>query len=168
MINFLLALTLHFNFCNEVYKEITGKDPREENVLVCSLLIEDAKKQELDVNVTLATAWEESRFTQQFRPTKYDCMGPLQIKYKYWCPNKKGRISPVKDDGELHMCDPYHHGVRALKYYIDKFKPLEKALCYYNNSAKCRKSNMSVYVKRVFEHKTKIDAVSNKKEYSNL
>lgn len=168
MINFLLALTLHFNFCNEVYKEITGKVPREENVLVCSLLIEDAKKQELDVNVTLATAWEESRFTQQFRPTKYDCMGPLQIKYKYWCPNKKGRISPIKDDGELHMCDPYHHGVRALKYYINKFKPLEKALCYYNNSTKCRKSNMSVYVKRVFEHKTKIDAVSNKKEYSNL
>ena len=168
MINFLLALTLHFNFCNEVYKEITGKDPREENVLVCSLLIEDAKKQDLDVNVTLATAWEESRFTQQFRPTKYDCMGPLQIKYKYWCPNKKGRISPIKDDGELHMCDPYHHGVRALKYYINKFKPLEKALCYYNNSTKCRKSNMSVYVKRVFEHKTKIDAVSNKKEYSNL
>ena len=168
MINFLLALALHFNFCNEIYKEIAGKEPREENVLVCSLLIEDAKKQELDVNITLATAWEESRFTQQFKPTKYDCMGPLQIKYKYWCPNKKGRISAIKDDGQLHMCDPYYHGVRALKYYIDKFKPIEKALCYYNNSKKCKKSNMSGYVKRVFKYKTKIDAVSRKKEYSNL
>ena len=168
MINFLLALALHFNFCNEIYKEIAGKEPREENVLVCSLLIEDAKKQELDVNITLATAWEESRFTQQFKPTKYDCMGPLQIKYKYWCPNKKGRISAIKDDGQLHMCDPYYHGVRALKYYIDKFKPIEKALCYYNNSKKCKKSNMSGYVKRVFKYKTKIDAASRKKEYSNL
>ena len=168
MINFLLFLTLHFNFCNEIYKEISGKDPREENVLVCSLLIEDAKKQDLDVNITLATAWEESRFTQQFNPTKYDCVGPLQIKYKYWCPNKKGRITATKDDGQLNMCDPYYHGVRALKYYINKFKPLEKALCYYNNSKKCRKSNMSGYVKRVFKYKTKIDSVSSKKEYSNL
>ena len=168
MINFLLFLTLHFNFCNEIYKEISGKEPREENVLVCSLLIEDAKKQDLDVNITLATAWEESRFTQQFNPTKYDCIGPLQIKYKYWCPNKKGRITATKDDGQLNMCDPYHHGVRALKYYIKKFKPLEKALCYYNNSKKCRKSNMSGYVKRVFKYKTKIDSVSSNKEYSNL
>ena len=95
-------------------------------------------------------------------------MGPLQIKYKYWCPNKKGRITATKDDGQLNMCDPYHHGVRALKYYINKFKPLEKALCYYNNSKKCRKSNMSGYVKRVFKYKTKIDSVSSKKEYSNL
>ena len=126
MINFLLALTIHFNFCNEIYKDLTGKDPREENILVCSLLIEDAKKQELDVNITLATAWEESRFTQQFKPTKYDCMGPLQIKYKYWCPNKKGRITATKDDGQLHMCDPYHHGVRALKYYINKLNLLKK------------------------------------------
>ena len=95
-------------------------------------------------------------------------MGPLQIKYKYWCPNKKGRITATKDDGQLYMCDPYHHGVRALKYYIDKFKPLEKALCYYNNSNKCRKSNISGYVKRVLEYKIKIDTVSKKKEYSNL
>jgi len=168
LINFLLFLTLHFNFCNEIYKEISGKEPREENVLVCSLLIEDAKKQDLDVNITLATAWEESRFTQQFNPNKYDCVGPLQIKYKYWCPNKKGRITATKNDGQLNMCDPYHHGVRALKYYINKFKPLEKALCYYNNSKKCRKSNMSGYVRRVFKYKTKIDSVSIKKEYSNL
>ncbi len=168
MINFLLALTIHFNFCNEIYRDLSGKEPREENILVCSLLIEDAKKQELDVNITLATAWEESRFTQQSKPTKYDCIGPLQIKYKYWCPNKKGKITATKDDGQISMCDPYHHGVRALKYYINKFKPLEKALCFYNNSRKCKKSNMSGYVKRVFKFKTKIDSVFKKKEYSNL
>ena len=66
------------------------------------------------------------------------------------------------------MCDPYHHGVRALKYYVNKFKPLEKALCYYNNSNKCRKTNMSGYVKRVFKNKTKIDLALKKKKYLNL
>ena len=124
MINFLLALTLQYTICDEIYENLSGNKGNEENILVCTLLIEDAKKLELDIDVTLSTAWEESRFTEQFKPTRYKCIGPLQIKYQYWCPNSKGRISIIKKDGKLNMCDPFYHGVRALKYYINKFKPL--------------------------------------------
>ncbi len=171
MISFLLLLTIqinHISLCKEIYKDLTGVEGQKENYFVCSLLIEDAIKQNIDLSIVLSTAWEESRFTQQAKPTKYNCIGPMQIKYRYWCPNKKGKISITKGDGHLSMCDPYFHGVRALKYYVNKFKPLKKALCFYNNSRKCKKTYMSDYVKRVFKFKTKINAVIEKRIFKSL
>ena len=165
MIKLLLALSLQYGLCGEIYKKLSGNESTEENKAVCTLLIEDSLKQDLDVSVTLATAWEESRFTQQSKPTRYKCIGPLQIKYQYWCPNRKGKITITKSDGEIYNCDPYYHGVRALKYYINRFKPLEKALCYYNNSKKCSKKTkyISGYVKRVLKFRKKIKVLLNKK-----
>ena len=168
MINFLLALSLQYSFCQEVYEKLSGHNYTEEGIAVCSLLIEDAKKQDLNIAITLATAWEESRFTQQDKPTKFKCFGPLQIKYQYWCPNRKGKISVTKADGLITNCDPYSHGVRALKYYIRKFKPLTKALCYYNNSKKCKKSYKSGYVKGVLKHLKKIKLIIAKEKYKSL
>ena len=168
MINFLLALTLQYTVCDEIYEDLAGKKGTEENILVCTLLIEDAKNLDIDIGLTLSTAWEESRFTEQFKPTRYNCIGPLQIKYKYWCPNSKGKVSIIKKDGKLNMCDPFYHGVKTLKYYVNKFKPLEKALCFYNNSKKCKKTYKSNYVKRVLGFKTKINTVLKKKVYSTL
>ena len=165
MINFLLALSLQFSFCQEVYEKLSGHDYTEEGVAVCSLLIEDAKQQNLNISITLATAWEESRFTQQAKPTRFKCFGPLQIKYQYWCPNRKGKITVTKADGLIANCDPYSHGVRALKYYIKKFKPLTKALCYYNNSKKCKKTYKSGYVKGVLKHLEKIKLILAKEKY---
>ena len=45
----------------------------------------------------------------------------------------------------------YKYKISCTIYYINKFKPLEKALCYYNNSKKCSKKTkyISGYVKRV-------------------
>ena len=168
MTNLLLALSLYYNFCQEVHQELLGQQYTEEGVAVCSLLVEDAQQQNLDVDITLATAWEESRFTQQHKPTRFKCIGPLQIKYQYWCPNAKDKITIVKADGLLSKCDPYFHGVRALKYYIKKFKPLTKALCYYNNSKKCKKTYKSNYVKGVLKHLKIIINVIVKDKYKSL
>jgi len=168
LINLLLTLSLHYSFCQEIYNKLSGHEHTEEGATVCTLLIEDAIKQNLDVSITLATAWEESRFTQQSKPTRFKCFGPLQIKYQYWCPNRSGKITVTKADGLISNCDPYTHGVRALKYYIKKFKPLTKALCYYNNSKKCRKTYKSGYVKGVLKNLEKIKSSILKEKYKSL
>ena len=152
-------------FCENLYYKLTKKSPSEENIQVCSLLIEDAKDLNVPVEIALSVAWEESRFTQQSKPTKFRCFGPLQIKYQYWCPNRKGKITVTKADGLISKCDPYFHGVRALKYYIKKFKPLSKALCYYNNSKKCKKTYKSDYVKGVYKRMSKTKSLMRTKYY---
>lgn len=159
MINIIASLLLatQYKFCEDLYSRLTNKNPSEENLSVCSLLIEDSKNHKLDIPLVLGVAWEESRMTEQAKPTKYKCVGPLQIKYQFWCPNSKGNINALKRDGLLRKCDLFYHGTRALKYYVNKFKPLNKALCYYNNSKKCKgkKNYKSHYVKRVNKY-TKI------------
>lgn len=168
MISLLFTLSLYYNFCQEVHEKLLESSATKEGITVCSLLVEDSKKQNLSVAITLATAWEESRFTQQSKPNKFKCFGPLQIKYKYWCPNSEGKITVIKADGLMSKCDPYFHGVRALKYYIKKFKPLEKALCYYNNSKKCKKTYESEYVVGVLKNLKKVKAVILKDKYKSL
>ena len=168
MINLLLALSVQYSFCEEVYNKLSNNKPREENLAVCSILIEEAKANNLDISLTLGVAWEESRMTEQVKPNKYKCVGPLQIKYQFWCPNKNGNVSAIKRDGLLQKCDLFYHGVKALKYYKEKFKPLNKALCYYNNSKKCNLKNnyTSNYVKGVNRHTQKIKKIF--KKYKNL
>ena len=168
MIKILIALATQYNFCEEVYNKLSNKSPREENLAVCSILIEEAKINNLDIPLTLGVAWEESRMTEQSKPNKYKCVGPLQIKYQYWCPNKKGNINAIKRDGLLKKCDLFHHGIMTLKYYKKKFKPLNKALCYYNNSKKCSLKNnyVSNYVKGVNRHTKKIKEIL--KKYKNI
>lgn len=170
MIKLFLVLSLQFNFCNNLYKKLSGLNGTEENLTVCYLLIEDAKKLDVNISTILAIAWEESRFTSQEKPTRYKCIGPLQIKYQYWCPNKKGKISVTKKDGLISQCDVFYHGTKAVKYYIKKFKPLNKALCYYNNSKKCSLKNNyeSGYVKRVIKFKNKIKKVLKIERYKNM
>ena len=168
MIKLLIVLATQYSFCEEVYNKLANNQPREENLAVCSILIEEAKDNNLDVSLTLGVAWEESRMTEQPRPNKYKCVGPLQIKYQFWCPNKKGNINAIKRDGLLNKCDLFHHGIKALKYYKEKFKPLNKALCYYNNSKKCSSKNnyISDYVKGVNRHTKKIRKIF--KKYKNI
>ena len=168
MIKLLIALAVQYSFCEEVYHKLSNNEPREENLAVCSILIEEAKDNNLDIPLTLGVAWEESRMTEQPKPNKYKCVGPLQIKYQYWCPNISNKISVTKADGLLPKCDLFHHGVKALKYYKEKFKPLNKALCYYNNAKKCSPKNnyVSGYVKGVNRHTKKIRKILQK--YKNI
>ncbi len=166
MINIIstLLLTIQYQFCEEIYTSLANKHPSEENLAVCSLLIEDSNNINLDIPLMLGVAWEESRMTEQRRPNRYKCVGPLQIKYQFWCPNKKGSINAIKRDGLLSNCDLFYHGTRALNYYLNKFKPLNKALCYYNNSTKCNRKNnyQSNYVKRVNKYTKKIKKIYKK------
>ena len=168
MIKLLLALAIQYSFCEEVYKKLTNNTPNEENLAVCTLLIEEAKNNDLDIPLVLGVAWEESRFTEQSKPNRYKCVGPMQIKYKYWCPNSNDKVTIVKADGVLSNCDLFYHGVKAFKYYIKKFKPLNKAICYYNNSNKCTEKNNyeSRYVKDVKKHISKIRKIF--KKYKNI
>lgn len=168
MIKLLIALAVQYSFCEEVYHKLSNNEPQEENLAVCSILIEEAKDNNLDIPLTLGVAWEESRMTEQPKPNKYKCVGPLQIKYQFWCPNKKGNINAIKRDGLLQKCDLFHHGIKALKYYKEKFKPLNKALCYYNNANKCSSKNnyISGYVKGVNRHTKKIRKILQK--YKNI
>lgn len=170
MIKLFLLLSLQFNFCSNLYEKLTGIKGTEENTVICTLLIEDAKRLDVEISTVLAIAWEESRFTAQEKPTRYKCIGPLQIKYKYWCPNKDGKVSAIKEDGLIDKCDVFYHGVKAVKYYIKKFKPLNKAICYYNNSKKCSAKNnyQSGYVKRVNKNKRKISDFIEMTKYKNL
>ena len=163
-------MSLQFNFCSELYEHLTGRQGTEENSTICTLLIEDAKRLNVEIETILAVAWEESRFTSQEKPTRYKCIGPLQIKYQYWCPNKNNKISVTKKDGLINKCDVFYHGVKAVKYYIKKFKPLNKALCYYNNSKKCSVKNnyQSGYVKNVNRFKKKIKKLISNRKYSSL
>ena len=163
-----MILATQYSFCEEVYIKLSNSDAQEENLAVCSILIEEAKNNDLNIPLTLAVAWEESRLSEQPKPNKYKCVGPLQIKFQFWCPNKKGNINAIKRDGLLKKCDLFYHGTKALKYYLNKFKPLNKALCYYNNSKKCNKKNnfQSNYVKGVNSHTKKIKKIF--KKYKNL
>ena len=168
MIKILIVLATQYSFCEEVYNKLSNSKPQEENLAVCSILIEEARNNNLDIPLTLGVAWEESRMTEQRKPNNYKCVGPLQIKYQFWCPNKKGKINAIKRDGLLNKCDLFYHGIKALKYYEKKFKPLNKALCYYNNSKKCSKKNkyISNYVKGVNKHTRKIRKIF--KKYKNI
>jgi len=168
LIKLLVAIAVQYSFCEEIYNKLSNNEPREENLAVCSILIEEAKDNKLDIPLTLGVAWEESRMTEQPKPNKYKCVGPLQIKYQYWCPNISNKISVTKADGLLPKCDLFYHGVRALKYYKEKFKPLNKALCYYNNANKCSAKNnyTSGYVKGVNRHTKKIRKILRK--YKNI
>jgi hypothetical protein len=170
LIKLILLMSLQFNFCSDLYKHMTGRVATEENSTICTLLIEDAKILGVEIETILAVAWEESRFTSQEKPTRYKCIGPLQIKYQYWCPNKNNKVSVTKKDGLISKCDVFYHGVKAVKYYIKKFKPENKALCYYNNSKKCSAKNNyeSGYVRNVNRFKKRIKRFIKHKKHFNL
>ena len=169
MINYVFLMNIFFNmtFCENLYYNLTKTSPTEENIHVCSLLIEDAKSLNVPVEIALSVAWEESRFTHQLKLTSSRCVGPMQIKVEYWCPNRKGKITVTKADGLISKCDPYFHGVRALKYYLRRFKPQKKAICFYNDSRKpeCKKDYMSPYVKSVYSKIRKVKKLMRKKYY---
>ncbi len=142
MINIILLSSLMYTgFCQDFIKRKKVK-PTEEKIEVCSMLIRDSKELKVNTILVLSIAWEESRFTPQHKPTRFGCIGPLQIKIKYWCHNKK-----------LSDCDPFYDGVKTIKYYLKRFKPVKRAICYYNDARKCKKNNESIYTLNVIKHK---------------
>jgi len=156
LISLFVAAIMSTSFCTQVYKNLTNNvEPSLENVEVCSMLIEDAIKENVPIDIVLAVAWTESRFTAQAKPNNSGCVGPLQIKVIYWCRNKR-----------LSSCDTFSDGVKAIKYLLKRFKPVNKAICFYNDSRKPRcklKYNFKTeYVKHFISAKRKINNVLDK------
>ena len=154
-----MSLFFNMSFCENLYFSFTKNIASEENIQVCSLIIDDAKSLGVPVEIALSVAWEESRFTHQLKPTPSKCVGPMQIKISYWCEGKK-----------LKTCDIFYDGVKALKYYLNRFKPMRKAICYYNDSKKCSKKNKytSHYVKGVYRRMLKTKRLMRKSFYREV
>ena len=157
----IVAYALQDVFCVEAIDKLSkGKAEADfEKRIVCSMIIDEARRQQVRPIRALSVAWEESRFTYQSKPTRSRCIGPLQIKIKYWCKN-----------GKLKNCNTIKDGVSALKHMIDNFKPIRKAYCYYNDSRKpaCKTDYMSDYVKGVVKNYYNIKKVATKDEFKSL
>jgi len=162
LINVLLILSvIHSNFCEEIYTKAIKLQPSEKNIVVCELLLEDAIQENVPIDVILALAFEETRMTPQPNPNPWGCVGPLQIKVEYWCYGKS-----------LDKCDTYHDGVKAIKYYLKKFPPLTKSICFYNDARKkkCIKSKgyKTKFVEGFLRYQRIISSVLKKDEYQTL
>lgn len=173
-----LAYALQDAFCVEAIEKLSKykiKDNLEQRI-VCSMIIDEAREQGIRPIRALSVAWEESRFTFQQNLTGSSCIGPLQIKPVYWCPEKGqkdcSKISNKKRKARCmaNNCDTIKHGVKALKTMIEKFKPIRKAYCYYNDSRKpeCKTNYMSDYVEGVVKNYMKIKPVTLKDKYKSL
>jgi len=125
-----------------------------ERVQVCRDLTLEAEKQNVPTSLVLAIAWSESNFTNAGTNSS-NCSGPLQIKYKYWCPNAKGLWSVQKADGHLENCNLYERGVFTVGWYRNKSKTLTQTVCSYWGDCKTR----SLYVKRTVKNITKIKRI---------
>lgn len=132
------------------------EDPQyDERVAVCQILMDESKKQDVPIDITLAVAWQESRMTAAGTNSS-GCSGPMQIKVKYWCPNTEGVWSPYRADGVLADCDVYNRGVFVLGYYLRRFKKVKTALCAYG-WGNCTSEGMEKYVKRTLKYQAKIE-----------
>ena len=140
MLNVLiLTLVANFNFCERAVKKLSLLDNIDyEQVEVCKMLLEEASYYKLDTELLLAVSWKETNLLMKSTPNNSSCVGPLQIKYRYWCPNKKGKWSIHKKDGQLSDCDLIERGVFAFRYYMKKKLPLKERLCHFGPAYKCK------------------------------
>ena len=112
----------------------SGDDLHQERVDVCEQVIKAAKEQTVPPALALSVAWIESNWTYSTEITKSSTVGPLQIKYKFWCKNDLGIWKASKADGILKNCDTVRRGVFALAWYVDRYSDTQKALnCYSGN-----------------------------------
>ena len=102
------------------------------------MLLEEASYYNLDTQLLLAVSWKETNLYMKSTPNSSNCVGPMQIKYKYWCPNKKGKWSIHKKDGLLSKCDLIKRGIFAFRYYMKKKLPLKERLCHFGPAYKCK------------------------------
>ena len=123
----------------------------QERVMVCSIIYDEAVRQKVPADVALAVAWQESDMTYAGTNSS-GCSGPMQIKIKYWCPNKEGKWSATRADGVIENCDMYERGIFTLKYYLKRFRTTESALCAYGWGA-CDDEGRTKYVKRTLRYR---------------
>ena len=150
LISFILYTLPYLNYCNVAIQKLQGA-VTEENIAICTMLIEEAEFFHLEPDLVLAFAYEESRLTAQLDPNPWGCAGPLQIKVKHWCPNKDNVWSKHRADGVLEQCDLITRGVFTLKYYITLPKlSFNQKICSFGFGPikKCKKPKLPPKQKR--------------------
>lgn len=162
MLSLILYALPYLNYCNIAIQKLAGT-VTEENISICTMLIQEAKIHDLEPDLVLAIAYEESRLTAQLNPNPWGCAGPLQIKVKHWCPNKDNVWSKYRADGVLEQCDLITRGVFALKYYITLPKlSFSQKICSFGFGAikNCKKAQLPTkqkrYVKAVLKNYRKL------------
>ena len=147
--------------CVFILSALIGPDNQdaitEHRVAVCSLIVEEAARQQVPTTLALAVAWARSGFHDNPRPLSRGA-GPLGINTKYWCPNKEGTWSAARPDGVLSGCDVYERGIFALKYYLNRALTVESALCTYS-WGDCGTENRRGYVREVLRYQSTIEWV---------
>lgn len=119
-----------------------------ERVDICVRVAQQASLSNVDPALAVAISWRESRLTHMSIPNGADCVGPMQIKYRYWCPDATGDWNISKAGGILASCDTIERGVFALDYYYRKHGGrLFDTLCAYGWGS-CNTDARSLYVKR--------------------
>ncbi len=119
----------------------------EERVQVCFEVHFSAVQQDIDPIAALAVAWRESNWTAA-PENRWGCIGPMQIKWRYWCQNEDDVWSLTRADGYLETCDLVDRGVFALRYYINREPTLRRAFCSYAaGSCSTRKARNDRYTR---------------------
>lgn len=149
---YLTSAIAYFSFCENLINDAFKSTPNDEQVLVCSMLMTEAEfHPETNTNLMLAVVWEETKFFMKSVPNSSGCAGPLQIKIKYWCPNKNNIWSMYRKDGVLSSCDLITRGLYAFNYYFQKNMPIEKKICLYGPAQNCDNYSSSEYSRRYVE-----------------
>lgn len=135
---YLTSVISFFSFCENLINDAFKATPNEEQVLVCSMILNEAQlNPKTNINLMLAVVWTETNFYMKSNPNTSGCAGPFQIKIKYWCPNKNNFWSIHLQDGLLSHCDLITRGLFAFNYYFNKDLPLTEKICLYGPAKNC-------------------------------
>lgn len=89
----------------------------------CQNVVVEASRQGVDPVLAASVAWNESAFIKS-AVSRAGAVGPMQVLPRFWCKSKD--------------CDLVEAGVRALKYYTEKYGTND-GLCAYYSGKKCTK-----------------------------
>lgn len=147
--------------CAFIATELVGVDAQHdqrfrERVTVCANVAKHAIAHKIDPWLAVSVSWSETRLTHAPTPNKYNCVGPMQIKYHYWCNDELGQWSPTHPDGVLEGCDTAARGAFALSYYLQKYRgDRVRALCAYGWGT-CDTEQRRAYVSRTLRNQVRI------------
>jgi len=117
--------------------EMLPPKAQEEAMSVCTKVAQAAQEQDVDVSLIVALSWEESNWTMDARNLKSNCVGPLQVQPRYWCPDKKAE-----------GCDLIQAGLKAYTTLLEIYRTPEEAVCHYNAGNVCT-SRSRYFARRV-------------------
>ncbi|MBU1900923.1 transglycosylase SLT domain-containing protein [Patescibacteria group bacterium] len=105
----------------------------------CIAVALEAQRQNVDPMLMVELAYSESGFNHEARNKVSGCIGPMQVKPRWACPNKV-------EEG----CDLIEAGVSSFIYWKKRKKTTEQMLCHYKSGNICTQTALKG-AKRVLE-----------------